>query len=261
MKVAPFTESVLKASLGSRERFVWQAVVAALLVHVITLAALAGWGDVSTSEATAYAEVDFADFALPQQTQTMEEAVRAKMQAKMDAAVRNVAADANAARNQSLQSSAAASDQMARDVEAELRAFEQSAFDALAEGRSGANSGAGEDKLDVADAVENRYENWDARYDGQVTAEYDLAGRKALGLDVPGYRCRGGGVVVMSIDVAPGGEVLDATVLSVSGSGSESMSACLTDESLRSALRCRFQSQANAPKRQKGTLTYRFIAQ
>ena len=154
MKVAPSTESVLKASLGSRERFVWQAVVAALLVHVITLAALAGWGDVSTSEATAYAEVDFADFALPQQTQTMEEAVRAKMQAKMDAAVRNVAADANAARNQSLQSSAAASDQMARDVEAELRAFEQSAFDALAEGRSGANSGAGEDKLDVADAVD-----------------------------------------------------------------------------------------------------------
>ena len=56
-----------------------------------------GWG--ARSEATAYAEVDFADFALPEQTQTMEEAVRAKMQAKMNAAVRNVAADANAARS------------------------------------------------------------------------------------------------------------------------------------------------------------------
>ena len=110
------------------------------MVHVLSLAALTEWGGIPVSEGTAYAEVDFAAFALPEQTQTMEEAVRAKMQAKMNAAVRNVAADAQASRSTDLKSSAAASDQMARDVEAELRAFEQSAFDALAEGRDGAET-------------------------------------------------------------------------------------------------------------------------
>jgi len=94
-----------------------------------------------------------------------------------------------------------------------------------------------------------------------VTAEFNLAGRKALGIDVPGYRCRGGGVVVVSIEVAPGGEVLEAAILSAAGSGSDAMAECLSQESLRSARRSRFQSQADAPKRQKGTLTYRFIAQ
>ena len=74
--------------MGGRERFVWQAVVAALLVHVITLGALAEWGGVPGQKGTAYAEVDFADFALPEQTQTMEEAVRERMEAKMNAAVR-----------------------------------------------------------------------------------------------------------------------------------------------------------------------------
>lgn len=231
------------------------------MVHVLSLAALTEWGGIPVSEGTAYAEVDFAAFALPEQTQTMEEAVRAKMQAKMNAAVRNVAADAQASRSTDLKSSAAASDQMARDVEAELRAFEQSAFDALAEGRDGAETHAGDGKPDPSGTVDNRYEGWDARYDGQVTAEYNLSGRKALGLDVPGYRCRGGGVVVMRIEVAPGGEVLDAAVLSVTEAGSEAMSACLSQESLRSAMRCRFQSQSDAPKRQEGTLTYRFIAQ
>lgn len=259
MKVPPAIESRVASSMGGRERFVWQAVVAALLVHVITLGALEELGGVPNQKATAYAEVDFAEFALPEQTQTMEEAVRERMEAKMNAAVRNVAADASAARSAELRSTAAQSDQMARDVEAELRAFEQSAFDALAEGRGGAQTDTG--KPDPSGAVDNRYENWDARYDGQVTAEFNLAGRKALGIDVPGYRCRGGGVVVVSIEVAPGGEVLEATILSAAGSGSEAMSECLSQESLRSARRCRFQSQADAPKRQKGTLTYRFIAQ
>ncbi|MDA9864052.1 hypothetical protein N9C70_03180 [Flavobacteriales bacterium] len=261
MKASPPSESRPGSSMGGRERFVWQAVVAALMVHVFALAALAEWGGVPASQGTAYAEVDFADFALPEQTQTMEEAVREKMQAKMNAAVRNVAADAQASRSTELRSSAAATAQMARDVEAELRAFEQSAFDALSEGRVDPKTDPDRGEPDPSGAVDNRYEGWDARYDGQVTAEYSLSGRKALGLDVPGYRCRGGGVVMVRIEVAPGGEVLDAQLLSVTGAGTQAMSECLSQESLRSALRCRFQSQAEAPKRQEGTLTYRFIAQ
>lgn len=246
--------------MGARERFIWQAAVAALLVHVFALLALAEWGGVPRSGGVTFAAVDLADFAMPEETKSMEEAIKERMEARMEEAARNVAADANALRSADVRSSAAEAEALAQEVEAELRAFEQSAFDALADGReNNSTAGGTQDPRDAA--VDNAYEGWDARYDGQVTAEYDLDGRKALGLDIPGYRCRGGGVVVMSITVAPGGEVLDAQVVSVSNAGSEAMATCLSEESLRSARRCRFQSKADAPKRQTGALTYRFIAQ
>jgi hypothetical protein len=244
--------------LGKRERFVWQAAMAALALHVIVLAALAEWGELPAATTTRYAAVDFVDFEVPERTMTMEEAVREQMEARLEA-VRNVAADARASLSDDVHSTAA-SEEMARDVEAELRAFEQSAFDALAEGRTGSDGVSAPDRSERQE-VQNEFENWDARYDGQVTAEYDLDGRKALVLDVPGYRCRGGGTVTLAIEVAPGGEVMDAQVLSVRGTRGQAVGQCLGEESLRSALKCRFQSRTDAPKRQSGRLTYRFIAQ
>ena len=118
---------------------------------------------------------------------------------------------------------------MARDVEAELRAFEQSAFDALAEGRGEAQTAMLVKTAIRSGAVDNRYENWDARYDGQVTAEYDLAGRKALGLMCRDTVAAVVAVVVMSIEVAPGGEVLERQSCLSAGSGSEAMSECLLE--------------------------------
>ena len=260
MVIQSNTPAAAGSQMGARERFVWQAAIAALLVHVFALLALAEWGGVPASGGTTYAAVDLADFAMPEETMSMEEAIRERMEARMEEAVRNVSADAGALRSADVRSSAAEAEALAQEVEAELRAFEQSAFDALADGRdSQSTTGGPPDAQDTE--VDNAYEGWDARYDGQVTAEYDLGGRKVLGLDVPGYRCRGGGVVVMSIAVAPGGEVLDAQVVSVSSIGSEAMANCLSEESLRSARRCRFQAKAGAPKRQSGVLTYRFIAQ
>ena len=246
--------------MGGRERFVWQAAIAALTTHVVVLMAVAEWGGLPAPQGTAYAEVDFVDFAVPERTRTMEEAVRERMEARMEQ-VRNVAADARASGSADLKSSAAEHDRIAQDVEEELRAFEQSAFDALEDGRD-EKPDTGSEGLDVEGSeVENRYEGWDARYAGQVTAEFSLEGRKGINIDIPGYRCRGGGVVVVSISVSPGGEVLEAQVQSAQAADGTAMAECLTAESLRSAGRCRFQSLADAPKRQAGTLTYRFIAQ
>lgn len=245
--------------LGRRERFIWQAAIAALALHVVVLFGLSEWGGLPPPTPTQYAAVDFVEFQEPERTMTMEEAVREKMEARMEA-VRNVAADAGAERTDDLRSSTV-SEEMARDVEAELRAFEQSAFDALAEGRDDPERGPSDSDRSSGGQVENEFENWDARYDGQVTAEYDLGGRKALVLDVPGYRCRGGGTVTLSIAVSPGGEVVDAQLVSVDGFAASNVEQCLGEESLKSALKCRFQSRADAPKRQMGRLTYRFISQ
>ena len=68
-------------------------------------------------------------------------------------------------------------------------------------------------------------------------------------------------MVRLAIMVSPGGDVLEASVLSTTSDGGEAMAVCLETESLRSVRQCRFQSKAEAPRRQSGTLTYRFIAQ
>lgn len=242
--------------MGRRERAVWQAAIAALLVHAVALGALEFWGSLPAPERQPYAEVGFVEYE-ETETRTMEEAVRERMEARMQQ-VRNAAADSRADRSADVRSSRAEAERMAAEVEAELRALEQQTFEELAEGRDDP------DRPDVgrqnADRPLEDYEGWDARYDGQVTAEFDLVGRKALALDIPGYRCRGAGVVVLTITVSPGGEVLEVTVQSATAGG-EGMAECLQDEALRSARLCRFASQANAPRRQEGTLTYRFIAQ
>lgn len=257
--MAQSSDSSGTVPMNGRERFLWQAAVAALVVHVAVLASVHHWGALSEPAGVRYAEVGLADFAMPEVTRTMEEAVREKMESRMEA-VRNVVADSRAESRSDVRSSGASEADLAQDVEAELRAFEQSAFDALAEGREGVS--APESAVDAPKSgVENRYSNWDARYDGQVTAEFDLAGRKALVLDVPGYRCRGGGTVVVAIEVAPGGEVLAAKIASLDAQGDVALGECLSAESLRSAAQCRFTSKADAPKRQAGKLTYRFVAQ
>jgi len=242
--------------MDRRERAVWQAAIAALLVHAVVLGVLEQWGRLPAPERQAFAQVDFVEFE-ETETRTMEETVRAQLEARMEA-IRNAAADRQASRTDDVRSSRAEEARMAEEVEAELRALERAAFEELAEGRSDPQSTL--KAVPDADRPKEDYEGWDARYDGQVTAEYDLAGRKALQLDIPGYRCRGGGVVVLAISVSPGGEVLDVAVQQADAVGPD-LIECLRNEALRGAGRCRFASQADAPRRQSGTLTYRFIAQ
>ena len=80
---------------------------------------------------------------------------------------------------------------------------------------------------------------------------------------MPGYRCRGGGVVVVMVEVTSAGSVrnvsLQGAKVSDAPDHSESVRACLIDEALRSARRSTFRASTDGPV--SGTLTYRFIAQ
>lgn len=97
----------------------------------------------------------------------------------------------------------------------------------------------------------------DGKTEGNVTVSYDLAGRKAVFLEVPAYRCEGGGKVVVEITVTRVGKVADASVRSVSGGSEE----CISEMALWAARRTLFDSKEEAPARQKGTITYIFVAQ
>jgi hypothetical protein len=97
-----------------------------------------------------------------------------------------------------------------------------------------------------------------ANYRGPTRIYYDLQGRNHTYLPIPIYKCQGSGKVVLIIEVNQKGIVENAKIAdSESTSGDE----CLYETAIGSALASRFEPDLNAPRIQKGTLTYIFVAQ
>lgn len=94
-------------------------------------------------------------------------------------------------------------------------------------------------------------------YSGPSVVSYNLEGRKASHLNIPAYRCYGGGMVVVIITVDNAGNVINAKVQD-SGSSDDK---CLRDYAIMAAKRSRFSSDPKAPARQVGDIVYQFIAQ
>jgi hypothetical protein len=97
-----------------------------------------------------------------------------------------------------------------------------------------------------------------ANFQGPTRIYYDLQGRNHTYLPIPIYKCEGSGKVVLIIDVNQRGNVENATV---AGELSTAKDECLMETAIGAALASRFESDMNAPKIQKGTLTYIFVAQ
>lgn len=84
---------------------------------------------------------------------------------------------------------------------------------------------------------------------------YRLGGRKALNKEKFVQDCNEAGVVVVQIEVDRSGRVVRA----VPGvKGTTNSAACLMDPAKRAALATRFNSDANAPAKQVGTIIYNF---
>jgi TonB family protein len=97
-----------------------------------------------------------------------------------------------------------------------------------------------------------------AVYKGPTNIYFDLVNRKEVSLYVPVYKCEGNGRVVINVTVNAAGEVEDA---SINKAGSD-FDECLIEAAIDAAQRSRFTvAPANAPQKQKGTITYLFVAQ
>jgi protein TonB len=84
---------------------------------------------------------------------------------------------------------------------------------------------------------------------------YRLGGRKALNKEKFVQDCNEAGVVVVQIEVDRSGRVVRA----IPGvKGTTNNAACLMDPAKRAALATRFNSDANAPAKQVGTIIYNF---
>lgn len=97
-----------------------------------------------------------------------------------------------------------------------------------------------------------------ANFRGPTRIYYDLQGRNHTYLPIPIYKCQGSGKVVLLIEVNQKGIVENATVLEGESTASDE---CLLETAVGTALVSRFESNLNAPRIQKGTLTYIFVAQ
>ena len=95
-------------------------------------------------------------------------------------------------------------------------------------------------------------------YEGPTNIYYKLEYRYHLRLPVPVYKCLGSGEVEVKIVVDQRGRVVQAET---EKQGETANEICLADAAKTAAMKTFFNTDYDAPVRQTGTITYRFIAQ
>ncbi len=113
-----------------------------------------------------------------------------------------------------------------------------------------------EEALVPVENKQNKKEEEKKSYSGPTRISYDLGGRGHRYIYRPIYRCQGNGRVVIDIVVNPEGEVISAGV-----ANSNTDEICITETALESARRSLFAIDLNAGPKQRGTITYEFVAQ
>lgn len=247
-----------------RER-TYIAIIAALAIHAIVLLTLHHVPQTQSLPQTFYSEVDLVDY--PEEEDEEDERTFEELLAdRIREDVANLVADANAEKTDVRQStmSQSARDRMSEAVEGELRELERQTFEQLAERRKNKEAeqqqvdGETGDESTAEEAELDKYDYYGKAYNGNVTAEFDLPGREARSIHIPGYKCKGGGVVHVTITVNPAGQVVEAEIDPIK---SNYQGDCLPTEALNSAKRSVFFVKSDAPKRQTGSITFRFIPQ
>lgn len=104
---------------------------------------------------------------------------------------------------------------------------------------------------------QNKTKREASKVSGNVTISWSLAGREAVYIHNPAYRCPGAGSVTIAITVNRNGNVIAAEVDKISRSDDN----CLIDMAIEAAQKTTFNVSSSAPEKQKGTVTYIFMAQ
>lgn len=102
----------------------------------------------------------------------------------------------------------------------------------------------------------NTEEKKDKYYKGPTRIKYFLKGRTDRYIHIPVYKCQGNGKVVVDIVVNREGEVISTSIAS-----SNTNEECINRTALESASISLFNIDINADPKQKGTISYEFVAQ
>lgn len=172
--------------------------------------------------------------------------------------VRNVASN-EAAQEEASSGSAEAEQEIEEFIE-ELEAGLDTNNSNLEEGMNSTKGSGTSGKGGGNDKGDAKEENDDAKgkYQGTCTVSYLFEDpvRSHRNLYIPAYTARGGGVVVLDVQLNRNGAVISARV-------SSSTNTSLNDVAIHAARnsRTRFNINGDAPSPQRGTITYTFIAQ
>lgn len=241
-------------------QYIYIGIIGALAIHVIVLLAMTFTPIYSPADTDEYIEVDFTTEVQELEEKSLEEV----MAERIEKQIANLTADANTERSNERRSfSSSQLKDMERGVDEDLKDYEKRVQEALEEERRKREANQDTTQTSPTDTDDPRiptesYEYYGKSYNGSVTAEYDVPGREARKIDVPGYKCKDGGVVVVAILVSPSGQVTSAEI---NESVSSISSSCLLEEALASAKKSVFFIKSDAPKSSPGTITYRFIPQ
>ena len=93
---------------------------------------------------------------------------------------------------------------------------------------------------------------------GDTTVSYELANRSHEYIHYPVYKCKGSAVVVLEIIVNRNGYIISALPVKTESNYQDD---CFLDAAQKSARVTRFNADTKAPEKQKGTITYNFVAQ
>jgi hypothetical protein len=242
-----------------------QAAAAALFVHALVLGWMA-WRPIAGPEVAPVAlEVELSD-RVPEPEMSLEDQIRARIEDRIAGQVANLRADGTRAlTDEALQSGREPSARDLAQIEQQVRAEGQALLQEAMARRQPTASGGSAGNPSERERLES-YAGWDKQYAGEVTVRFVLPGREAVYLDVPSYRCKEGGKVIVEIEVDASGRVVDAVLAGGSGGAgrrdaqSEGL-RCVDREALKSALASRFNRAAPGTAKARGTLTYVFQAQ
>jgi TonB family protein len=93
-------------------------------------------------------------------------------------------------------------------------------------------------------------------YHGPTRISYSLEGRSDRYMHVPVYKCESSGNVIVNIVVSPAGAVIGESVESSSTSDE-----CLIEAAIDAAHKSQFSIELKAESRERGTISYEFVAQ
>lgn len=165
--------------------------------------------------------------------------------------IRNIAVDANDTRTgEQLRDDRGANDvyDQARELQRKLDASRNAALEEQFE----------EDAVDLSGGRSRKDDSEEKiSYKGPSVVSYSLDGRKAVTLEIPAYKCIGGGDVSVVITVNRSGRVIDADVIAEVSEPDE----CLWKYAVQAAKRSVFKASESAPSKQTGEIVYRFVAQ
>lgn len=114
-------------------------------------------------------------------------------------------------------------------------------------------------KEDSSEKMTIKPQNSELNYFGEIGLDgdknYRLGGRRALNKERFVQDCNETGVIVVTVEIDQNGRVLNANP---GTEGTTSKKGCLLEPAKRAALSTRFNSDKNAPQKQKGTIIYSF---